>query len=489
MTVVDSRANAHTPMKLHRWCLLLLVAIPGLFWLLSVWQISAAIAPEQAAQAQLLATGQHAFAVDFRMVESLAERPGSGAQFRWDQAHWRVVTTAPSFDVRIDMRGYVLPLAQIATLNLQLQANNAQAKVARWWWVVYDQADQPGWIAALNGAVDHVDIASLQFANEADRKLIRLASELPPIRYMRLYGEAPIAAEFRFYALRFGRSDAASASTQLSPAWLPEAMLGAIDQARAQALPLPRFRTPPSRPWTTTAKAIAEGCWLVVLFVLAALMLQAPIHSIARARWAAALAIGLALSFAVLLSQLPATGVTYSSQGWRLYALMLVAIYLALWRGADRQDVPNQKPQATDRSVVIIGTLAMVAMLWLAFGIPERSPHVPRFLVYVGFVGLQQLLLQRLLVDKLLGLCSARMTTVISALLFALWHTPNFALMCMSFVAALVWCSWYQAGQRIWLLTASHVLLGWVAVATIPPDVLRNAEVGYGYMEIGPSSR
>jgi hypothetical protein len=483
---------------------LLIIFSPLLFWLVSVLQISTVLAPEQAAQAQRMADGWHPFAIDFRRPESLAKQPGTGARFVWQDATLRVSTEATGFDLRINMQGGVLPLTQLSTLHFAVKANSDQARALRWWWVVYDQADQPGWIAPLMGATDHIDVSALRFANEQDRAQVKLASELAPVRYMRLYGEAPIGADFTLEQLRFRPSALANNRAEQSAAWIPEAMLSAVDRARSKAQPMPQFSpiefspieftTPIWQAWPNAIKRIVDAFWLLSLLVLASLMLRAPENSVLRSRYAAALAIALGLSFALLLSQIPIAGWSAYSWRWRLAVLLLVAVLFSLWREHGSGQVATKNSQGSISAqanpiAVLIATLALIAMLWLAFGLPTRLPHGTRLLVYVGLVALQQLLLQRMLLEKLLAVFPARWAIVISALLFALWHTPNFSLMCLSFFAALLWCSWYHQGQRLSLIVASHVVLGWVAVATIPSDVLRNAQVGYSYLEQGQSTR
>jgi hypothetical protein len=123
--------------------------------------------------------------------------------------------------------------------------------------------------------------------------------------------------------------------------------------------------------------------------------------------------------------------------------------------------------------------LAIIALL-TAHWVP---PGAQRVAIYVPFVALQQALLLGFLWPRACAL-APRHAQALTAALFAIAHAPNFALMCLSLLAAWAWLGLYQR-RRAWLpILASHYALGLLAITCLPPDILYSAEVGLRYFQV-----
>jgi membrane protease YdiL (CAAX protease family) len=67
------------------------------------------------------------------------------------------------------------------------------------------------------------------------------------------------------------------------------------------------------------------------------------------------------------------------------------------------------------------------------------------------------------------------------ALVFALLHAPNVALMLATFLGGLLWSYVYQRAPNLYALALSHALMTVVLVVTLPNSVLHGMRVGFGY--------
>ncbi|MFO0947384.1 MAG: hypothetical protein U1D30_15855 [Planctomycetota bacterium] len=98
--------------------------------------------------------------------------------------------------------------------------------------------------------------------------------------------------------------------------------------------------------------------------------------------------------------------------------------------------------------------------------------------------GLQQLLLQVLLVPRLAVLLGGNGTKVslIAAILFSLLHAPNVLLMGLTMIAGFVWCEWYRRFPNLPALWISHLSLASAALLSINGSALGMLRVGIGYV-------
>lgn len=136
------------------------------------------------------------------------------------------------------------------------------------------------------------------------------------------------------------------------------------------------------------------------------------------------------------------------------------------------------------RASLGFSSVAAAALLAIAAACGHiEAPGVQRIAVYVPFVLLQQALLLGFLWPRA-RLISARHARGLTAALFALVHAPNFALMCLTFVAAWFWSDLYRR-HLAWLpIVTSHYLLGLLAISCLPPWLLYSAEAGLRYFQV-----
>ncbi len=121
--------------------------------------------------------------------------------------------------------------------------------------------------------------------------------------------------------------------------------------------------------------------------------------------------------------------------------------------------------------------LAVLAGLLLGDG-RLRAPEVAHALRYLVWAGLQQWLLCVVLADRLrLLVGSARWAALLAAVVFALMHTPNQALMQFTLLGALLWVPLWLRSRRLLPLVLSHAASGLVLGTLLPPEILRSAEV------------
>ena len=121
--------------------------------------------------------------------------------------------------------------------------------------------------------------------------------------------------------------------------------------------------------------------------------------------------------------------------------------------------------------------LAVLAGLLLGQG-NLRPPDATHALRYLAWAGLQQWLLCVVLADRLRVLVgSTRWATLVAAVMFALMHTPNQALMQFTLLGGLLWVPLWLRCRRLLPLVLSHASSGLILSTLLPPEILRSAEV------------
>ena len=73
-------------------------------------------------------------------------------------------------------------------------------------------------------------------------------------------------------------------------------------------------------------------------------------------------------------------------------------------------------------------------------------------------------------------------STVVVAVLFAVFHLPNLSLMAATFVGGLVWATVYQRAPNLFALAISHGLMTWILISTVPSNLLHGLRVGYKFI-------
>jgi membrane protease YdiL (CAAX protease family) len=453
---------------------------PVLFWCVAYQQSLAHLSQQSARDQYQLARGHLPLAFDFSDARHLMRKKGEGASFTHSSDSVLLQSTSTGFDLRLDARGAALSLADVTALHWSFRADH----VTRWWWIVQPDGAHSGWIAALPENTQNVPISALRFARESARDQFIDAAQLPPIRYMRLYGQAQIGTRLAIQTLEFTASKSARI-VQLQPGWSrPEALLLRYEQLRARGVPV-AWNVPlaldVSGRWHAISRFSQAGwCALILLSIALATLMWRKRSAGTRA----ALAALLGVAWIPLAIQLAT-----ASAGWselELYLCIAVAgagIAFALNAGG------GNALQRAGWGHALRASCAVILILVIAFGIPNRLPDWQRLFAYLAFAALQQLLLQKMLLARFSQAMPERAAMLLAAVIFALWHTPNFGLMCLSFIAALLWCALYLRDQALSPLIVSHLLLGWFTLACVPTDLLRNTQVGSAFFEIGQSSR
>ncbi len=72
-------------------------------------------------------------------------------------------------------------------------------------------------------------------------------------------------------------------------------------------------------------------------------------------------------------------------------------------------------------------------------------------------------------------------SVLLTAFIFALLHFPNPWLMVVTFIGGLVWCAVYQRAPNLFALAASHAVMTWVLVSTLPLSALNHLRIGFNY--------
>lgn len=123
----------------------------------------------------------------------------------------------------------------------------------------------------------------------------------------------------------------------------------------------------------------------------------------------------------------------------------------------------NWKPAAA--ACAAAGAPALAAMAAYGFAVGHLPPP-PTFwfiaAVYPAWGVIQQFLLNAILAANLRALMPAAATVPVAAALFAAAHAPDWTLMGLTFLAALMWVPIYLWRPNLWVLGLAH---GWLGAA------------------------
>lgn len=141
----------------------------------------------------------------------------------------------------------------------------------------------------------------------------------------------------------------------------------------------------------------------------------------------------------------------------------------------------------------MIVALAIVLLIGRALGSLHFTAHFPASFAGRSAWGLlQQYLLQAFIFRRLRSalagesesetLSAPRQAIVVTALLFALVHTPNLPLMLLTFASGLLWTWVYSRAPNLLALALSHGLLSAVTAMSLPDWMLKGMIVGLRHL-------
>ncbi len=134
-------------------------------------------------------------------------------------------------------------------------------------------------------------------------------------------------------------------------------------------------------------------------------------------------------------------------------------------------------------SAWVIPAVSIVLAVALAMALHGRSeviyPDAVKALRYLGWAAIQQLVLSRVVADRLTALgWSVPWVSLSAATTFALLHAPNQSLMLLTLIGGLLWMWSWQRHRALLPNVVAHALCGLIASAAIDRSWLWSAEVG-----------
>jgi membrane protease YdiL (CAAX protease family) len=200
-----------------------------------------------------------------------------------------------------------------------------------------------------------------------------------------------------------------------------------------------------------TAEERALAAWEIVAAGTSALVAEWAVYALAGGG-ALALAFPLATAAAFMLLSHRARGETAREIGWRTDNL----------REAAR---------------LLLPPMSAVALLLVGFGWYAGTPALSLLWGPLQQYALQGFINRRAQVVFGRGWASVLLT----GLLFALFHLPNPWLTLATFAAGVLWAWVYQRAPNLFAVGASHGLLTWVLISSVPPAALHNLRVGFKF--------
>ncbi len=425
-------------------------------------------------------------------------------------------------NLRLNLRGLTLDARRFTQVQLRIEASHACELL-----LIFDEPGQlEEWSAALPLSPGWNDIAleltELPWVRSADRVAGRVSTAQAwggssgRVGEMRLYLAGPpqliigldhvrllenAAARVREPIVWLSADDAltrmqrevpiapATHAGVLLPVWQarPEVLLSLRDGLRArdaESLFWPAGRALPTA--TDTAVGALAGwtvpAWVLTLYVL--ILVLARWRLDADTPTGAGIDLVLGLGPLVALTAGLGLGERPTPSALTLLLLALAYMYSRVERQTftvDRKAGARAGRPDNGAALAWRDALLMTAGIALAIGLtalvsaqPPR-PDGERALLYLPFVVLQQLLLLGFLLPRARTLMPTA-PAAFAAVLFALPHAPNFALMVGSGFVAWLWSRLFLRYQAPFPILVSHYLLGLAAVFCLPPEVLFSAE-------------
>jgi membrane protease YdiL (CAAX protease family) len=167
--------------------------------------------------------------------------------------------------------------------------------------------------------------------------------------------------------------------------------------------------------------------------------------------------------------------------------VLAITLLMLLSRGRARDDL-GLGGRGSVRSLWILPAAAALAAacVFVAAKIGTLHPlykadfaHISSYVMWTIY---QQILLQDLFMDRLLGLLSEEAAVTVAGILFAAAHLPNLTLTAVTLVWGVISCLLFRRYHNLWMLGLAQGLLG-LCFATCVPDALHHhLRVGLGYL-------
>lgn len=468
---------------------------------------------EAAADLRRIETGASRISFEFDSLRDLISEGAVGAA---DAAIADGVLQARLPDgranVRMNLRGLTLDAKRFARLELRVEASQASELV-----LIFDEPAQlEEWSHALSLQPGWNDIglnlSELAWLRSADRASQRAADAQVwggasgRVGELRLYLSGPQQLRVGLDHLRFLESDAEGASDKIEwvsadearvrlarpgplarspakrigvllPVWRarPEVLLSLRDRVRAndaESLFWPAGRAVPGA-GNTTATALTGWTlpgWLIGLYALILVLARWRLRTSSRSQAAIDLTLGLgplvALTVGLGLGERPSPSAL---------ALLLIALGYMYSRVELRGLDWRGSALAWRHALLLTAAIGLgIGLAALMAGQLPR-PDIERALLYLPFVVLQQLLLLGFLLPRARILLPSA-PAALAAVLFALPHAPNFALLVGSGFTAWIWARLFLRYRAPLPILVSHYLLGLLAVFCLPSEFLYSAE-------------
>ncbi|MGB4860060.1 MAG: CPBP family glutamic-type intramembrane protease [Dokdonella sp.] len=212
-------------------------------------------------------------------------------------------------------------------------------------------------------------------------------------------------------------------------------------------------------------------------WLLLALLVVAWLRPPKSPRWRVVARVGAALLMPLWLSVGLRLGTSFSFVDCSFVAAGVIYLGVLIWqRGQPWKWIG--KPAAW-----LIPTASVAMTLVLAMLIPrENGPEVPDSIAalrYLGWAAIQQMIVLRIVADRIAGLgWSAKWVSLSAASAFALLHAPNQALMLLTLGGGLLWNWNWQRHRALLPNVVAHALCGLIASAAIDRSWLWSAEIG-----------
>jgi membrane protease YdiL (CAAX protease family) len=176
---------------------------------------------------------------------------------------------------------------------------------------------------------------------------------------------------------------------------------------------------------------------------------------------------------------------------WWVAAAAVVAIATASFEGLQAMGLRQENFL---RSLWIVAAALLVSAVAVALALRLHTLHVPAtpllFIeTYVGYIiwtFAQQFLMQCFFLSRFLRLLpSAKLATLVTAIIFALAHLPSPILAPVTLLWGLAACLLFLRYRNLYTLALAHAILGVTLAITIPGPVVHNMRVGLGYLTYG----
>jgi membrane protease YdiL (CAAX protease family) len=176
---------------------------------------------------------------------------------------------------------------------------------------------------------------------------------------------------------------------------------------------------------------------------------------------------------------------------WLLGGPPLLAFLLMLYshrcRGETAQTL-GFSGRCFDRALLLLAgptLLAIAALIFVSY--LTHSLHLPdRFWARLGLLPgwalLQQYMMLGFTYRRLRQFLHVNQSIIITGVLFALVHAPNYPLMFLTFLGGLIWSFVYERAPNLFASAISHLLLSATVLVAVPEWILPSMTVGYRYL-------